>query len=61
MTTYAVYPPVDAQAKDHSHLIRRYEQAKDRRSLWESTWEECYDYALPQRGDFTKISQPGRI
>src|SRR5690606_7318529 len=28
---------------------------------WESTWQECYDYALPQRGDFTKMSQPGRI
>lgn len=61
MTQYAVYPPADAQAKDYTHLVRRYDQAKDRRSPWESTWQECYDYALPQRGDFTKMSQPGRI
>lgn len=61
MTQYANITPVDAQAKDYTHLLRRYEQAKDRRSPWESTWQECYDYALPQRGDFTKMSQPGRI
>ncbi len=61
MTQYAIYPPSETEAKDHTHLVRRYEQAKDRRSPWESTWQECYDYALPQRGDFTRMSQPGRI
>src|SRR5690606_23129065 len=61
MTQYANITSVDAQAKDYTHLLRRYEQAKDRRSPWEFTWQECYDYALPQRGDFTKMSQPGRI
>jgi len=47
--------------KDHTHLLRRYEQAKDRRSTWENTWQECYDYALPQRGDFRTITQAGTI
>ncbi len=50
-----------AEPKDYAHLIRRYDQAKERRSAWENTWQECYDYALPQRGDFTHASQAGRI
>lgn len=49
------------QPKDYTHLVRRADQAKQRRSNWESTWQECYDYALPQCGDFTRINQPGRI
>ncbi|MFA5592591.1 MAG: portal protein [Micavibrio sp.] len=47
--------------KDYAPLLRRYEQAKGRRSAWERTWQECYDYALPQRGDFTRQSLPGTI
>ncbi len=49
------------EPKDYSYLIKRYEQSKDRRSNWERTWQECYDYALPQCGDFTRTNQPGRI
>ncbi len=49
------------EPKDFTHLIRRYEQAKDRRSVWETTWQDCYDHALPQRGDFTTQQQAGRI
>ena len=49
------------EPKDYTHLMQRYGQAKDRRSAWESTWQECYDYALPQRGDFTGIGQHGKI
>lgn len=51
----------DTEPKDYTHLLRRYEQAKDRRSNWEATWQECYDYALPHQGDFTRITQAGRI
>jgi hypothetical protein len=47
--------------QDHTPLLRRYDQAKQRRSTWETTWQECYDYTMPQRGDFTTIMQPGRI
>jgi len=31
-------------------VLRTYENAKERRRLWESHWTECYDYALPLRG-----------
>lgn len=49
------------EPKDYTHLVRRAELAKQRRSTWETTWQECYDYALPQCGDFTQVNQPGRI
>lgn len=49
------------EPKDHSHLVHRADLAKKRRSNWETTWQECYDYSLPQCGDFTQTSQPGRI
>lgn len=31
-------------------VMRTYQNAKERRRLWESHWTECYDYALPLRG-----------
>ncbi len=49
------------EPKDHGHLMRRYSQAKERRSSWETTWQDCYDHALPQRGDFRRMSMPGKI
>jgi hypothetical protein len=45
--------------KDFTPLLRRYERAKSRREGWESHWQECYDYALPQRGGFTRSNTPG--
>ncbi len=33
-------------------LVRRHAHAQGRRDAWESLWQDCYDYALPQRGDF---------
>lgn len=33
-------------------LQHRHEQAKAARGAWESLWQECYDYTLPQRGNF---------
>lgn len=32
-----------------SELIDRYRRARHARAGWESTWQECYDYALPSR------------
>jgi len=31
------------------HVIQTYQRAKDRRRMWESHWNECYDFALPLR------------
>ena len=53
--------PAAIQPADYAPLLRRYEQAKDRRTAWVSTWQDCYDHALPQRGDFSRITQPGAI
>lgn len=33
-------------------VLERYRAAKEKRGIWESHWQECYDFALPQRGGF---------
>ena len=58
VTTLTVF---DEAPKDYTHLLRRYEQAKNRRSNWENTWQECYDYALPHNADFITTHQQGVI
>lgn len=40
-------------------MVRRFEAARKRRSGWESLWQDCYDYALPQRGGFISEPVPG--
>lgn len=30
-------------------IIARYHRAKEKRGAWESTWQDCYDFALPAR------------
>ena len=43
-----------------AHIIERYEAAKKRRNLGHNLWEECYDFALPQRGGFLGHQNPGQ-
>lgn len=38
------------EARDFTPVLKRYEQAKARRGVWEDHWQDCYDYALPQHG-----------
>ena len=40
------------QVKKLEVLVDRYNAARSRRQSWESHWQECYEYALPQRGGF---------
>lgn len=40
-------------------VIERYRKAKEKRSQWETHWQECYDYALPQRADLFQAHEPG--
>ena len=40
-------------------LVERYRRAKARRATWEAHWQECYDFALPQRDTVTRDSVPG--
>lgn len=44
---------------DAETLIKRYQRAKDRRSHWEGHWQECYEFALPQREGVIAGSTPG--
>ncbi len=32
-------------------LVRRHGSAKAKREAWDQLWQDCYDYALPQRND----------
>lgn len=41
------------------NFIDRYNLAKQRRENWESHWQECYDYALPQRASITTSFSKG--
>ena len=39
--------------------VERYRRAKERRSVWESHWEECYEYCLPHRDAGLRHGTPG--
>lgn len=36
--------------RDFTPVLKRYEHAKARRGVWETHWQDCYEYALPQHG-----------
>jgi len=40
-------------------ILRRFNQAKERRELWRSLLQEAYDYAIPQKETFRQYS-PGQ-
>ncbi len=40
-------------------ILDRYKRAKEQRNGWESHWQECYDYALPQRDNAIFFGTPG--
>ncbi|MBF0128649.1 MAG: head-tail connector protein [Alphaproteobacteria bacterium] len=40
-------------------LLKRYHKARERRSVWEAHWRECYEYVLPQRQDFLRHGSAG--
>lgn len=35
-------------------VIQSYQRAKDRRRTWETHWQDCYDFTLPQRNPNTQ-------
>jgi hypothetical protein len=41
----------------NDQILKSYEQAKSRRQNWEGLWQDCYDYALPQRESFGGFSK----
>lgn len=40
-------------------ILERYDHAKNRRQHWESHWQDCYEYALPQRGNASNFGGIG--
>ena len=49
----------DARDKSLERIFTRFESARKLRGNWESLWQECYDYALPQRSGFLYDQVPG--
>lgn len=50
-----------AQELAHAqYVLERYNAARSHRDEWSQIWQECYDYALPQRGGFTMDLAPGK-
>jgi hypothetical protein len=40
-------------------VLARYRRAKERRSVWEGLWQECYDFALPTRDTAVRATSAG--
>ncbi len=40
--------------------VEKFSTAKSERRAWESLWQECYDVAFPQRGDFSGLVSYGK-
>ena len=51
--------PEEYSESDVKKLLNRYNHAKAIKDLWLPTFEECYEYALPQNESFY-TEQPGR-
>ena len=41
------------------NLIKRFDTIKSNRYQWETHWQDCADYCLPQKAIITKIRTPG--
>lgn len=46
---------------DIEDLCKAYQRARDTRQIWESVWQECYDYALPGRLGFTNKTRDPNV
>ena len=53
------YPQINYSETPVKQLLKRYEHAKMLKDQWKGIYEECYEYALPQRESFY-TENPGR-
>jgi len=53
----------DHKLEQVNNILLRHKKAKERRQNWEVHWQDCYEYALPQRGSFNvnNISGNSRV
>lgn len=49
----------DGAASATAALLDRYWAARERRSVWENHWQDCYDHALPNGQSFFGGGMPG--
>ncbi len=48
-----------ASADAPDAILRRYDRARNRRSVWEDHWRDCYEFAMPQRDGALSLGMPG--
>jgi hypothetical protein len=51
--------PLGPDHDDPGRLLTRFRTARQRRGVWESHWQECYDFALPLRDAIITATIPG--
>lgn len=51
---------MDSAPDQAQEILRRYRRAKQTRGPWESIWQDCYDFALPQRSALAPAVAPDR-
>ena len=51
---------LEQQALMSAHIIKQFEHSKAKRHDWESLWSQCYEYALPQRQQFSSAQMSGQ-
>lgn len=59
MTVTVLQNNLSAENQDTQKILTRFESARKMRGNWENLWQECYDYALPQRSGFLYEQSPG--
>jgi hypothetical protein len=52
-------PPDSSPTLTPKGVVESYRRAKEMRTAWEAHWQECYDYALPQRNGAIRAARPG--
>lgn len=51
---------MDSAPDQAQEILRRYRRAQQTRGPWESIWQDCYDFALPQRSALAPSVAPDR-
>lgn len=53
------YGQDDAKRQDAEEYIAKFDRMKQKRTNWESHWQECYDYIVPRKAEVTKKTTEG--
>lgn len=58
-TSSSQSPDSEEKKKEAAEYCKKYETMKSDRSVWETHWQECFDYIVPRKNDITTTRTPG--